>query len=270
MTNFADLHRAGDPLVLPNAWDYGSGAVLAAAGFPALGTTSLGVAAVAGLPDGHGATRDRTRELAALLAPLPALLTVDIENGYSDDPDEVADYVADLYGLGAVGINLEDGRPDGTLAPLDRQCRTIAAIRQRLPGIFVNARTDTHWLAPSDPPPLSVALERCAAFLAAGADGVFVPALADPADIRELTRQIDAPVNILFQPGKFTLPQLADLGVRRISCGSLLYRAALGAALATVRQLAAGDAVSVEAPSYAEVSGLLDEASSRRSSSMPS
>lgn len=260
MTDFADLHRAGEPLLLPNAWDFGSAAVLVAAGFPALGTTSLGVAAVAGLPDGRGATRAETRTLTARLAPLPTLLTVDIEGGFSEEPEQVARFVAELAGLGAVGINLEDGRADGTLVPTERQCATIGAIRQRVPGIFVNARTDTHWLHPADPPPLAVTLARCAEYLAAGADGVFVPGLADPAGIRTLTSELSAPVNILYQPGRASLAELADLGVRRVSCGSLLYRAALGAALATVRAVAAGGEITTDLPSYAEVTALLDRA----------
>ncbi len=260
MSAFAELHRAGAPLLLPNAWDYGSAAVLAAAGFPALGTTSLGVAGVAGVPDGRGATRDATVALTARLAGLPSLLTVDIEGGFSEQPEEVARLVAELAGLGAVGVNLEDGRPDGSLTPLAAQCATIAAIRERVPAIFVNARTDTHWCNPTDPPPLRVTVARCAAYLSAGADGVFVPGLAEPAGIRALTGALDAPVNLLYQPGRLSLAELTDLGVRRVSCGSLLYRAALGAALATVAAIAAGTPVDPGGPSYAEVSALLERA----------
>src|SRR5690242_19100986 len=97
MTPFAALHHAADtPLLLPNAWDHASAAVLARQGFPAVGTTSLGVAAAAGLPDGASATRDETLRLASTLGVEPFLLSVDAEGGFSDDPDEVAAFAREL------------------------------------------------------------------------------------------------------------------------------------------------------------------------------
>src|SRR5690349_23976925 len=125
MTAFADLHVPGKPLVLPNAWDFASAAALVDAGFGVLGTTSLGVAAAAGVPDGKGETREQTLALAARLVRLPCQLTVDIETGFGA-PGEVA---AALAGLGVVGVNLEDGRPDAPLAPIDEQCGLIAEVR---------------------------------------------------------------------------------------------------------------------------------------------
>ena len=113
---FAALHTAPGPFLLPNAWDVASGLLLADAGFPAVGTTSLGATAAAGLPDGVGAGRDLTVALAAALAArLPVPLTVDLEGGYSADPGEVAALAAQLSELGVAGVNLEDGRPDGQL-----------------------------------------------------------------------------------------------------------------------------------------------------------
>ena len=146
--NFRELHRPGDPLVLPNAWDYGSAAYLAAQGFAAIGTTSLGVAAAHGRPDGAGATKAETIELAEAVSGLGVLLTVDIEGGFSDDPAEVSDLVAALAVLGVAGVNLEDGRPDGTLRPIGLQQRIIEAALGH--GVFVNARTDTCWLRTGD------------------------------------------------------------------------------------------------------------------------
>lgn len=257
---FARLHRPGQPFLLPNAWDYGSAALLAAHGFPAVGTTSLGVAAACGRPDGAGATRDETVALARSLARLPCLLTVDIEGGFSDDPGEVADLVAELAELGVAGVNIEDGRPDG-LAPADHLPRVIAAVKARAPRVFVNARTDTHWLAvagvPGHVPDLTETLRRVRRYADAGADGVFVPALPDRAAITAVVEAAGVPVNVLFQPAGPTVRELGELGVARVSTGSLPYRAALHAALAAA--LAAdGRADAVPAvPSYGEITALL-------------
>ncbi|MEU4401339.1 isocitrate lyase/PEP mutase family protein [Micromonospora orduensis] len=253
---FRALHHTGRPLLLPNAWDHASAAALAARGHPAIGTTSLGVASAAGLPDGTAATAAETLALARRLATLPVLLTVDVEAGFSDDPAAVAGYVADLAGLGVVGINLEDGRADGTLAEPECMADKIAAIRAAVPGLFVNARTDTWWLGVDDP--LAQTLARARAYRAAGADGIFVPGAVDLATLRLLTERIDAPVNALYQPGGPGLDELGAAGVARVSTGSLLFRAALGAALAAVDGVREGDlAVPQRLPSYAEVQALV-------------
>jgi 2-methylisocitrate lyase-like PEP mutase family enzyme len=224
---FHDLHR-GEPFLLPNAWDYASAAALAAAGFAAVGTTSLGVAAAAGLPDGTGATRGETVALAKRLSPLPCHVTVDIEGGFSTAPAEVAELVAELASAGAVGVNIEDGRSDGSLVPAEQQAAVIQAVKTAVPGMFVNARTDTFWLGTGG---LDETVRRCRAYADAGADGVFVPGTADPATISALVAAVAAPVNVLLTSTPF--PELADLGVRRVSTGSLLFRIALDAALAT-------------------------------------
>ena len=111
--SFADLHRPGDPLLLPNAWDHASGAALAAAGFKAIGTTSLGVAAALGVAaTGPAATKEATLALAQRLVHLPVPISVDAEHGFSDDPHEVAEYAQRLEALGVAGVNLEDRNGD--------------------------------------------------------------------------------------------------------------------------------------------------------------
>ncbi|MGI5489246.1 cytochrome P450 [Microtetraspora malaysiensis] len=292
---FREMHHGPAPLVLPNAWDYASAAALARAGFAAVGTTSLGVAAVAGKPDGEGATRDETVALARRLARVPCLVSVDIEGGFGGTPGQVADLAAELAGFGVVGVNLEDGRPDGRLAPMAAVQETVAAIKERVPGMFVNARTDTFWLAttstgdevgtaedrlqpgeriageesrfrpedqvvgkePSGAEMLDEALRRCRAYAEAGADGVFVPGVAETEHIRALVGGAGAPLNVLFLSARHTVAGLAELGVRRISCGSLLYRAALGAAVTTALAVAKGGPVAADLPGYAEVQALL-------------
>jgi 2-methylisocitrate lyase-like PEP mutase family enzyme len=247
-TAFADLHHAGRPLLLPNAWDHASALSLAAHGFPAIGTTSLGVAASAGLPDGAAATRDDTLRLTRALGSQPFLLSVDAEDGFSEDPDEVAGFARQLWAVGAAGINLEDG-----LGPADRHAAKIAAVKSAAPGLFVNARTDTYWLGDGDE---TETLRRLVLYRRAGADGVFVPGLTEPRVIAALVKHLDAPLNILYSPTGPAVPRLADLGVRRISLGSLLYRRALGAAVETMTAVAAGRVPQGAVPSYEEVQAL--------------
>ncbi|MBB2939525.1 2-methylisocitrate lyase-like PEP mutase family enzyme [Amycolatopsis bartoniae] len=241
---FAALHRGPRPLLLPNAWDHASAAALVAAGFRAVGTTSLGVAAAAGLPDGTGATRAETLTLARRLSGLECLLTVDIEAGFGLPPEELAELVAELAGLGAVGVNLEDG-----LGDVGRQRELIAAARTS--GLFVNARTDTHWLGAADAD--REALSRCESYVDAGADGVFVPGLTDERVIASLVAAVGVPVNVLYSPAGPGYERLAELGVARLSCGSLLFRAALDAAVATAHAIAAGNHPGADAVSYEEV-----------------
>ena len=247
-TPFAALHHTDEPLfLLPNAWDHASALVLAAQGFRAIGTTSLGVAAAVGLPDGSSATRDLTLRQALTLGSESFLLSVDAEGGFSEDPDEVGEFARQLAAAGAVGINLEDG-----LGPVDRHAAKIAAVKSAVPDLFVNARTDTYWLGDGEE-----TLTRLDAYQQAGADGVFVPGLTDPRRIAALVKHLDGvPLNILYSPTGPTVPHLADLGVRRVSLGSLLYRRALGAALETVEDIRAGRTPTGAVPSYADVQAL--------------
>jgi 2-methylisocitrate lyase-like PEP mutase family enzyme len=216
-------------LVLPNAWDAASARLLGHR-FPAVGTTSLGVAAAAGLPDGTGAAREETLRLARLLRERAFLLTVDIEGGFAG----VEDYVAEL---GAEGINVEDGRGD-RLCPVDEHVAHIEAIKRRCPEVFVNARTDGWWLGVD----AAGTLERVRAYVAAGADGVFVPRLPDE-QIVEVAAAAGVPLNVLARPGGLSPGRLEALGARRLSTGSLLYRRALTAALAAAEAVAGGHAV---------------------------
>lgn len=257
---FRALHQADQPLLLPNAWDYASAAALAGAGFAAVGTTSLGVAAAAGVPDGHGSTRAETLALAKRLARLPVPITVDVEAGFSDDPAKVAELAAELAAAGVAGINLEDGRADATLADPDAQATLIRAIKDCTPDLFLNARTDIYWLSadPADRGLLATAIERCARYVAAGADGIFVPGIAAGDQIAELVTTIKAPVNVLYLPGRHTVQRLAEQGVRRISTGSLLYRASLDAVLRTALAVRAGTALPHDPPSYARIQQLIE------------
>ena len=221
---FRDLHFADEPLLLPNAWDVGSALAFAAAGFPAIGTTSFGVNASAGRPDAEGASREATIALVRAITALPAYITADIEDGFSDDPAEVADLAA---GLGADGVNLEDSAA-GRLVDPTLPAAKIAAIREVAPDVFVNARVDAYWFHEDDT--VQAVADRAKRYADAGADGVFVPGVADPSTIADLAAAIPLPLNVLVVPG-LTLDDLQSLGVRRVSTGSLPYRVAIDAAV---------------------------------------
>ncbi|WP_372346001.1 isocitrate lyase/phosphoenolpyruvate mutase family protein [Streptomyces sp. KL116D] len=258
-TPFARLHHEAAPLLLPNAWDHASAAALVAQGFRAIGTTSLGIAAAAGLPDGSAATAEATLALAGRLGRSAFLFTVDAEGGFSDDPEDVAELARKLHDAGAAGINIEDGRPDGTLVPAALHAAKIAAVKSAAPALFVNARTDTHWLGCQQ----EETAERLAIYEQAGADGVFVPGLSDPDGIAALTATLLVPLNILYTPTGPSLTDLAALGVRRISLGSLLYRRALAAAVAAATDIREGRPSDLASLSYGEVQAWATAAGAR-------
>jgi 2-methylisocitrate lyase-like PEP mutase family enzyme len=235
-TPFVDLHRGPDPLLLPNAWDVPSALVLAAEGYAALGTTSLGVASSLGRPDGRRATREANLDLAGRLRSLPVLLSVDIEDGYSEDPAEVARYVGELARLGVAGVNLEDSFDERLVEPAAVAAK-VEAVKATAPDVFVNARVDTYWFHQDDTVAATVA--RATSYLDAGADGIFVPGASDDGVLRDLASALPAPVNVLPVPGR-TLAELGRLGVRRVSSGSLPYRAALTAAAEAVASVRDG------------------------------
>ena len=236
--DFHAMHRPGAPFVLPNAWDLASARWLHAAGHRVIGTTSLGVAVAAGRADGAGETAAETFDLAARITAAGIPVTVDVEAGFSDDPDEVGEYARRLANLGVVGLNIEDADASGHLVDVETAARKVAAIAAAAPGLYLNARTDSFWIEGTTDVASRRrdAVNRAHRYLAAGASGVFVPG-AIPLDVvAALTRDIPAPVNVLVQPG-VTVRELAAVGVARISTGSLLFRAALGAIEAVARAI---------------------------------
>jgi 2-methylisocitrate lyase-like PEP mutase family enzyme len=243
---FRELHHGDRPLVLPNAWDVPSALAFLEAGFEAIGTTSFGVASSLGRPDGGRSTRDANLALARALAPLPCHISMDIEDGYADDAEQVAEYVGELdkAGGGIAGINIEDSSAEHLISP-EAHAAKVAAVRNRCPDVFVNARVDTYWLGEDDT--VEATLARAALYVDAGADGVFVPGASDPAVLRELTSNIPVPLNVLVIPA-LSLGELAELGVRRVSTGSLPYRAAIHAAAQVADAVRNGDPVPAAAP----------------------
>jgi 2-methylisocitrate lyase-like PEP mutase family enzyme len=224
------LHTDG-VLILPNAWDAGSAAVIELAGAQAIATTSGGIAWSLGRPDGQYLTRtvmiERIREIvAAVNVPV----TADIEGGYGPRPEDVALTVTQVIAAGAVGVNIEDSRaPGGPLFdPADQAARIRAArTAAASAGLFINARTDVFLAAVGAPQDrLDDVLARAAAYADAGADGLFVPGLVDLPAIAKLTAASPLPVNVMAGPGAPPVAELAAAGVRRVSVGTAITQAA--------------------------------------------
>ena len=229
-TTFKQLHAGPQILVLPNAWDAASAALMEDAGAQAVATSSAAVAWAHGYADGD-------------LLPVPTLLaaigeiarvlkvplTADIEGGYSDDLEALSETVRGVIAAGAVGINLEDGVRDPAL-----QARKIEAVRkaadQAGAGLFVNARTDVYLrgLAQGEAA-LAETLRRAELYRAAGADGIFVPGPVDEALLGTLAREIALPLNVMGRGGAPSAARLQTLGVRRLSSATAPFRAAYAA-----------------------------------------
>jgi len=232
------LHVPGEPLVLLNAWDAGSAAVIAKAGAQAIATTSAGAANALGYPDGQLVTREQMLSMVApIVGAVDLPVTADLEAGYGDSPDDAATTARGLVEVGGVGLNLEDTADTGDdpLLPINAFVAKIAAVQavgeETGVPLVLNARTDVFIGQVGDPATrLERAAERGRAYLDAGADCIFVPAVSDAGTIGALVEQIGGPVSILAGPGSPTLDELARLGVARISVGSGAYRAVLALA----------------------------------------
>jgi 2-methylisocitrate lyase-like PEP mutase family enzyme len=255
--SFHDLHHQGVPFVLPNAWDVPSALAYLADGFTAVGTTSFGVSSSGGHPDGARATRDANIALAAALAPLQCYVSIDVEDGYSDDPEAVAEYVAQLP---VAGINIEDSTDERLVDPALAAAK-VAAIKHRNPELFINARVDTYWL--HQEANTATTIERALRYVDAGADGIFVPLANDRGELAEITRNIPRPVNTLPVRG-LTLTELGELGVARVSTGSVAYGAGLYAAAQAARAVRDGQPLPRATP-YADLQSRLVEYEKRTS-----
>jgi 2-methylisocitrate lyase-like PEP mutase family enzyme len=238
------LHRTPPIFVLPNAWDAASARLFVAEGFPAIATTSAGVAASLGYPDGGVVpVREMFEAVNRIARSVKVPVTADIEHAYAASPAAVADNVLRVIAAGAVGINLEDFVPGATdLEPLELQVDKIKAIVKAATKagvrLVINARTDGFLRAlGSEGARLGIAVERGKAFLAAGADCVFVPGVRDPETIRTLVTGIGGPINVLAVAGTPSISELEALGVARVSVGSGPMRATLALIRDVAREL---------------------------------
>lgn len=229
------LHRGSRPLVLANVWDAASARIVARAGFPAIATTSAGIAFSFGYPDGERIPRERMLEAVSLICSAVAVpVTADMEAGYGDSPEEMEATAKGVLDAGAIGMNIEDGTRDPArpLADLSLQLDKIRAVRgaaqSRGVPLVLNARTDAYLRGVGAAKEQFVeSVRRGEAYRDAGADCVFVPGLIDAATIGRLVRELGCPINVLAGPGCPSIDELATLGVARVSLGSGPMRASV-------------------------------------------
>ncbi len=242
---FRDLHHGSHILILPNAWDAASARVFERAGFGALATTSAGIAASYGYPDGERISRNEMLEAVARIAGIVGVpVSADMEAGYGAAPEEVAETARLVLEVGAIGINLEDGTQDNAhpLADVALQVEKIRAVRHMADAfgvpLVINARTDVYEkLDKSDTTLLDQAIQRGNAYRQAGADCVFVIDAMDRETIARLVRGIDGPVNILAGPRSPSIRDLEELDVARVSFGSIPMRATMSLTMQIAEEL---------------------------------
>ena len=270
---FRALHerRDGAPmLVLPNIWDAASARIIEQAGFPAVATTSGGVAAALGYADGQRMSRQTMLDaIARITRVVGCPVSADFEAGYGDSLAEQVASVEAVIATGVVGVNIEDSLPGqhGKLAEIAAQAELIAALRAlatRLGVPFViNARVDVFLRSEGEPAEqFGLAVERANAYLRAGADCVYPIGWLDAPTIGRLVAAIAGPINIMGGGQGPTLPELAQLGVARVSLASGVMRAALGHIRAIARELLATggyETLTRDALTGAELGALFDE-----------
>ena len=238
---FRELHHARDILILPNAWDVASAKIIEQAGFAAVATTSAGVAWSLGYPDGERIPRDEMlRAVERIARAVDVPVSADLEAGFGETPEAVAETMLLAIEAGAVGVNFEDGtsRADAPLRDMELQIEMIQAIREAAQAaevpLVINARTDTYLRGVGDEESrFAETVRRANAYLLAGADCAFVIGLRQREVIAPLVPAIQGPLNILAGAGGPTLPELATMGVRRVSFGS----GPMAASLAFLQQL---------------------------------
>jgi 2-methylisocitrate lyase-like PEP mutase family enzyme len=241
------LHHGPRILVLPNVWDVASARIVEELGYPALATTSAGIAFALGYPDGQQISRTEMLDVVARIAVAVRVpVTADLEAGYGITLEEMADTAKALVASGAVGLNLEDmtGPNESDHVELGLQVKKIETIREVSASVLgvpvvVNARTDMY-LQPIGPEATRFerTVERLRAYLQAGADCAFAPGITDADTIAKLVKAVGGPLNILVSKGAPSLRELEKMGVARASTGSGLMRASLGQARRAAKELA--------------------------------
>jgi 2-methylisocitrate lyase-like PEP mutase family enzyme len=239
---FQALHAAGSGFIIPNPWDPGSARLLASLGFQALATTSAGFAFSRGLPDGEVPRDLIMQHLAELCASTDLPISADLLDGFGPQPSDVASCIIDAAKQGVVGGSIEDSTGDagapvmGFNQAVERVASAVQAARS-LPFPFtLTARAENHFAGIAN---LDDTIRRLLAYQDAGADVLFAPGLARREDIAEVLKAVDRPLNVLIGVPGMSLngQELLDMGVRRISVGGSLARAALGALVSAATEL---------------------------------
>jgi len=266
---FRRLHQGGC-FVLPNPWDAGSARYLQHLGFRALATTSAGFAFSKGLPDGGVPRAAVLEHLRAVVEATEVPVNADFEAGFGPDAAGVAESVRLCLDTGVAGLSIEDSTGDraAPLHPLDVAVERLGAARAAVDasgtGAVLTARAECHLVG--HPDPLRESLRRLEAYAAAGADCLYAPGLRTREAVAAVVKAVaPKPVNVLVSGPVFTVRQLEDLGVRRVSVGGALARAAWGAFMRAADEIAAHGTFAAlgEAPPFARIQGLFREEAGR-------
>ncbi len=239
---FQALHVGGGALLLPNAWDAVSARMLEQAGFPAIATASAAIALAHGVADGEQVSRDAmVRAIARIAGAVSVPVSADMESGYGESPDEVAETTRRVIGAGAVGVNIEDQVDHVRLRPIAEMAARIAAARRAAEAegieLYINGRIDACLIGMDGDAAYEEILARAEAYLGAGASGIFV-ITADMELIGRVAARIEAPLNVLAMDAAMPpLSQLAALGVRRVSTGPRLMQLMMGHLLADATRM---------------------------------
>ena len=233
---FRALHHGPKILVLPNAWDAASAVILEQSGFPAIATTSAGIAFSLGYPDKQRISREQALAVVArIVHSVKIPVSADVESGYGDRPEDAAQTAQAVIESGAIGLNLEDAnhQAERQLVDISLQLEKIRAVhetaeRAGIP-LVLNARTDVYLEQVGSPESrYDETMRRLSVYRDAGADCVFAPGVADVSTIARLTKDLRCPLNILASPTTPSAPELQKLGVARVSVGSGSMRTSLG------------------------------------------
>jgi 2-methylisocitrate lyase-like PEP mutase family enzyme len=237
---FLAMHRAGEPLLMPNPWDLGSARLLASLGFEALATTSSGFAATLGRNDGSVRRDEAIVHSAVIVAATDLPVSADLENGFADDPSGVAETMGMAIEVGLAGASVEDstGRADDPIYDIGLAAERVAAAAAAAhagPGrLVLTARAENYLHGRPD---LADTIARLQAFQEAGADVLYAPGLRRLEDISQVVREVGRPVNVLALEGVPPVAELARAGVSRISVGGAFAFAALGAVVSAATEL---------------------------------
>jgi len=263
--DFLDLHHVERIFVLPNAWDVASAMIFTHEGFPAIGTTSAGIAASLGYADGQNLSFDENLKVVERIARNTVLpVSADFESGYGSEPEAVGQRALALLNAGAVGLNIEDrvGIDDGELVDTALHEEKIRSIRKFADGagvhLLINARTDAFLVDGARKKSLCDAIERGNAYADAGADCIFIPDTGDlgRADIKTLAAEINAPINVIAGATMPCMAELQELGVSRVSLGPRPMRVVLGLLRDIAREInskGSFELMSRETISYSEI-----------------
>jgi 2-methylisocitrate lyase-like PEP mutase family enzyme len=238
--HFLALHEPGRPLLMPNPWDRGSAQLLSSLGFEALATTSSGFAATLGRLDGDVTREEALAHAADIAAATDLPVSADLENGFADTSEGVAETIRGALAAGLAGASVEDfsGRPEAPIYELTEAVERVTAAVEAAHGgpvrLVVTARAENHLHGQPD---LADTIARLQAFQEAGADVLYAPGLTDLGDIRAVVESVERPVNVLAWPGAPTVAELASVGVGRVSVGGAFAFAALGAVVEAAQEL---------------------------------